>query len=254
MITLTTDFGTRSPFVAAMKGVILSINPEAQIQDLSHDLPPYDIRHACFFLSQCLPYFPPGTIHVVVVDPEVGTRREVLLVEMNRTMLLVPDNGCWTLLERHAGSDLQVRRLSSRRYWRDQVSSTFHGRDILAPVAAHLSLGVSPDEMGSLTRDYRRISWPEPHLGPHSAEGQVVFVDHFGNLMTNLGRIHVGNGALRVYLGSDEIPQVTTYGEAKPGELVALFGSGDLIEIAEVQGNASRRLNAGVGSSVRVEW
>ena len=237
-----------------MKGVILSINPEARIQDLSHELTPYNIFNACFFLSQCLPYFPPGSIHVVVVDPEVGTPREMLLVEMNRTMLLVPDNGCWTLLEKNADSDIQVRRLSNRRYWRDQVSSTFHGRDILAPVAAHLSLGVSPDKMGSITRDYRRISWPEPHLRSHSADGQVVFVDHFGNLMTNLGRIHVGSGPLRVYFGSDVIPQVTTYGEARPGELVALFGSSDLIEIAEVQGNASRKLNAGVGSSVRVEW
>src|SRR5689334_6880379 len=142
IITLTTDFGSRSPFVAAVKGVILSINPEARLVDLSHEIPPYDIRHAAFFLADAVPYFPPGTLHVVVVDPGVGGERAILHVTVGEQRLLVPDNGCWILLAR--GQSPSVIRVSEPRFWRPVVSSSFHGRDIFAPVAAHLGLGVNP--------------------------------------------------------------------------------------------------------------
>src|SRR6516225_6482541 len=138
-ITLTTDFGTASPYTATMKGVILSLNPDARIVDLSHHIPPQDVRHAAFFLASALPHFPPDALHVVVVDPGVGGGRDVLFVEVGAQRLLVPDNGCWTLL--HEGRPpVRVIRVTEPRFWRHPVSATFHGRDIFAPVAANLSL------------------------------------------------------------------------------------------------------------------
>src|SRR5262249_14415902 len=148
LMTLTTDFGEGSPYVAAMKGVLLSANPSLRLIDLGHAIPPQDVRHAAFFLAGCLPYFPPGTLHVIVVDPGVGTERALLHIEAGGHHLLAPDNGCWTLAAtrltaastREPGP-LVVRHLTEPRFWRHPVSATFHGRDILAPVAAYLSLG-----------------------------------------------------------------------------------------------------------------
>src|SRR5437762_3447923 len=140
LITLTTDFGGESPYVGAMKGVILGLNPRAHIIDLSHHIPPQEILFTAFFLQSSIPYFPGEAIHVVVVDPGVGTDRALLYVEVGGHRLLAPDNGCWTLLEGAAGEP-RVIRLAEPRFWREPVSATFHGRDILAPVAAHLSLG-----------------------------------------------------------------------------------------------------------------
>src|SRR5436190_22523502 len=129
IITLTTDFGTSSPFVAALKGVMLCINPAARIVDLSHDIPPHDLRHVSFFLAESLPFFPPGTLHVVVVDPEVGTARNILFVHVAGQRLLVPDNGCWTLLAEGQTQPLRVIRLTESRFWRPIVSPTCNGRD-----------------------------------------------------------------------------------------------------------------------------
>src|SRR5437763_3550394 len=148
LITLTTDFGPASPYVAAMKGVLLAVNPEARLVDLSHHLPPQDLRYASFFLRSAVPYFPAGTLHVVIVDPGVGTSRDLLCVRTAGQVLLVPDNGCWTELARRLKGTPVVVRLTERRFWREEVSATFHGRDILAPVAGHLGRGVSPDELG----------------------------------------------------------------------------------------------------------
>src|SRR5262245_9010783 len=159
IITLTTDFGTSSPFVAAMKGVILGINPAARIVDLTHDIPPHDLRHVSFFLAESLPYFPPGSLHVVVVDPEVGTSRNVLFVAVANQRLLVPDNGCWTLLAEGHAQPLRVLRLAEKRFWRPTVCNTFHGRDIFAPVAAYLSLGVNPGDLGPEVTRWRELSW-----------------------------------------------------------------------------------------------
>jgi len=141
-ITLTTDFGEGSPYVAAMKGVVLALNPNARLLDLSHTIPPQDLYHAAFFLRSALPYFPPGTIHVIVVDPGVGTSRAALYVETAGERLLVPDNGCWTPFAQTVAQPPVVVRLAEPRYWRPHVSATFHGRDIFAPVAAHLSLAL----------------------------------------------------------------------------------------------------------------
>src|SRR5262249_24106504 len=143
-------------YVATMKGVILSLNPDARIVDLSHHIPPQDVRHAAFFLASALPHFPPAALHVVVVDPGVGGGRDILSVEVGLQRLLVPDNGCWTLL--HEGRPpVRVIRLTDQRYWRHSVSATFHGRDIFAPVAANLSLGLDPRKLGPTVTDWVRM-------------------------------------------------------------------------------------------------
>jgi S-adenosyl-L-methionine hydrolase (adenosine-forming) len=249
ILTLTTDFGTSSPFVAAMKGVILGINPDARLVDLSHAIPPFDLLHASFFLTEALPHFPPGTIHVVVVDPEVGTERDILLVEVADQRLLAPDNGCWTRL----GEPSRVLRVTERRFWRPSVSSTFHGRDVFAPVAAHLSLGVDPGELGPPAPRWRTLSVPSPTAHPNGVAGEVVFVDHFGNLITNI-RGDTLPASCRATIAGTEARRVRTYADAAVGELVAVVSSGGMLEVAEVQGSAARRLSAGVGTPVRVDW
>jgi S-adenosylmethionine hydrolase len=258
IITLTTDFGCRSPFVAAVKGVILCINPDARIVDLSHDIPPYDIRHAAFFLADALPYFPPGTLHVVVVDPGVGGERDILYVAVAGQRLVVPDNGCWTLLAEGHAQPLRVIRVTEPRFWRPIVSPTFHGRDIFAPVAAYLSLGVNPAQLGQITTQWHQLTWPAPTRRPDGIAGEVIFVDGFGNLISNISSAALaaaGMQPLHITLGSTIVPRrVRAYSEAAPGDLVALISSNGLLEVAEVQGNAARRLSAGLGASVVVEW
>lgn len=257
IITLTTDFGTRSPFVAAIKGVILGINPAAHIVDLSHEIPPYDVRHASFFLAEALPYFPPGTIHIVVVDPDVGSDRNVLFVAVANQRMLVPDNGCWTLLAEGHAQPLRVLKLNESRFWRPNVSNTFHGRDIFAPVAAYLSLGLSPQELGPPLTKWKELSWPSPTKFPAAIEGEVIFVDHFGNLITNISGTTLPPLSTPVQVQIERragIARVRTYADATSGSLIALVSSSGLLEIAEVQGNASRHLGQGVGSRVRVEW
>jgi S-adenosylmethionine hydrolase len=258
LITLTTDFGTRSPFVAAMKGVLLCINPAARLVDLSHSIPPYDIRHTALFLADALPYFPPGTLHVVVVDPGVGGERDILYVAVAGQRLVVPDNGCWTLLAEGHSKPLRVIRVTESRFWRPIISPTFHGRDIFAPVAAYLSLGVNPAELGPVATSWHQLAWPAPVRKPEGISGEVIFVDGFGNLITNISSACLaaaGTQTVRITLEKTAVPRrVNAYADAEPGELVALISSNGLLEVAEVQGNAARRLSTGVGAPVHVEW
>jgi S-adenosylmethionine hydrolase len=257
LITLTTDFGPDSPFAAAMKGVILSINPAARLIDLGHDIPPFDLRYAAFFLAESVRYFPPGTIHVVVVDPGVGSDRAILFIETAGQRLLAPDNGCWTLLAAGAVQPPRVIRLAERRFWRATVSSTFHGRDIFAPAAAHLSLGIDPAELGPVVQDWQTLTWPSPSRQGDVIVGEVIFVDHFGNLITNIpgAKLTDDPGAQQITVsGGAPLRRVGTYSDARPGELTALVSSSGLLEVAENQGNAAKRLAQGVGAPVRVEW
>ncbi len=266
IITLTTDFGTGSPYVAAMKGVILGINAAARIIDLSHAIPPQDLHYTAYFLRTVLPTFPPGPVHVIVVDPGVGTDRALLYVEMAGQHLLVPDNGCWTGLASPAF--LHLRRLTEPRFWRHPVSATFHGRDILAPVAAHLSLGLDPAALGPVTSEFVKLESIQPTRDPVSGAilGQVQFVDPFGNLITNVpaqavreltptapAGDAVRRTAMRVCVGTTEVArQVRSYAEAEPGQLVFLFSSEDFLEVAVAQGNAARQLGARVGTPVTI--
>lgn len=259
IITLTTDFGTDSPYVAAMKGVILSLAPQVRIFDLSHDIPPQDVWHGAYFLAACIPYFPPETIHVVVVDPGVGTARRLLYAEIGQHRLLLPDNGLTTFLLRKMPLQ-RAFQLSEPRYRLPQVSNTFHGRDILAPAAAHLALGIEPSHLGSQVHDPLLLPVPEPRMD-RVIRGEVLFVDHFGNLITNLeqnllkrvGLDPAAGSGPPVTLGGRRIERwVRTYGEASPGDLVALISSSGYLEIAQVQGNAAQVLSVGRGAPVEV--
>jgi S-adenosylmethionine hydrolase len=256
IITLTTDFGDSSPYAAVLKGVILSVNPAARVLDLSHRIRPQDVRHASYFLATAVPYFPPGTTHVCVVDPGVGSERAALYAETGGHRLVGPDNGVFTGVFRHA-HPAAVRHLTEGRFWRPSVSDTFHGRDIFAPVAAHLSLGIDPAELGP--------SQPHPVLLPsHSAvtfgnrwQGEVQFVDDFGNLITNIPADGVRSLPARVSVAGESphpIRWVRTYSEAAAGELVSLFSSDGFFEVAEVNGNAASRLGVREGAMVEVEF
>jgi S-adenosyl-L-methionine hydrolase (adenosine-forming) len=254
LITLTTDFGTGSPYVAAMKGVVLALNPDARLLDLSHDIPPQDLRHAAHFLATALPCFPPGVLHVIVVDPGVGSERAALYVDAGGHRLLVPDNGCWTPFADRVCPCPEVRRLTEPRYWRQPVSATFHGRDVFAPAAAHLSLGVEPRELGSTVAAWVRLELPAPVITLEGIAGEILFVDHFGNLITNIpaGQAAPFHGKT-VHVGPHEVTRwVRTYADAEPGSVVALVSSSGQLEIAVVQGNAARRLQAAAGMPVTV--
>lgn len=248
LITLTTDFGDASPYVAAMKGVILGLNPSARLIDLSHRIPPQDVRHAAFFLASAVPYFPPRTLHVVVVDPGVGSERALLFIEVAGQRLLAPDNGCWTML----AQPTTVIRLAEPRFWRTEVSHTFHGRDILAPVAGHLSLGIDARQLGPEANEWVRLEIPKPRAVRGPLSGEVLFVDSFGNLITNLNPAELRTPPTRLKVGgrSHRFQWVDSYAQARPGSLVMLTSSNGLLEIAVAQGNAGRKLRARVGTRV----
>jgi S-adenosylmethionine hydrolase len=252
LITLTTDFGEGSSYVAAMKGAVLSVNANARLLDVTHSLPPQDLVATSWFLHDALPYFPADTIHVVVVDPGVGTDRALLCVEWRRGFMLVPDNGCWTSILKPNESPI-VRRLENSKFWRQKVSATFHGRDILAPVAGHLSVGLPSVELGPEISEWVRLVRTEPVATSQSIRGTIVVVDPFGNLVTDIPA-HLVEGEPRVKIGRETTEHwVKSYGHAEPGTLVALIGSTGRLEVAVVYGSAARRLGVGAGEPVDVK-
>ena len=192
LITLLTDFGTRDAYVGSLKGVILSLNPEVRLVDLSHEVDPQDIRAGAFMLAEAAAYFPPGTIHLAVVDPGVGSRRRALAARCRGHYWVGPDNGLFHLIFNRA-PDLAMVSLENPAYFRPRVSATFHGRDIFAPVAAHLSLGVDLDDFGPRVTDPVSLAFPEPEFGPETIQGEIISVDRFGNLISN---IPAGSGDL----------------------------------------------------------
>ncbi|MCS7015590.1 MAG: SAM-dependent chlorinase/fluorinase, partial [Gemmatales bacterium] len=187
IITLTTDFGEDSAYAAALKGSLLRVCPEAHLIDLSHSIPPQDILHAAFFLSEAVPWFPPATLHIIVVDPGVGTGRRLIYAEWQQQRLLAPDNGVCGLLWRRQAPQ-RILQLQNRQFFHTNVSHTFHGRDILAPVAGHLANGLDPLQLGPAVTDPVPLPFPQPSLEGGRLVGEIVFVDHFGNLLTNIHR------------------------------------------------------------------
>ena len=255
VITLTTDFGTRDGYVGVMKGVILGINPRVQLVDLSHEIAPQDIWEGAFVLAASYRYFHPGTVHLVVVDPGVGGERKAIAVEAGDWLFVGPDNGVFGLIYLRE----QVHRvveIANPRFFLPQVSHTFHGRDIFAPVAAHLSLGVPVTELGPELNSCQGLNFPEPQVEGDRIEAQVVHVDRFGNLITNLPREFLGDlggKAIKVLAGGQVISGLSrSYAEAGEGELLALFDSSDLLEIAQNGGSAHRALGLGRGDRVEV--
>lgn len=257
LITLTTDFGSGSHYVAAAKGIILALNPEVRLVDLSHDIPAQDLRQAAFFLLSTLPYFPPHALHVVVVDPGVGSARAILYVELGNQRLLVPDNGCWTWLLEQERRRPRVIRVTEKRFWRSRVSATFHGRDIFAPVAANLSLGLDPRQLGPIVTNWVSLERPAPHYDAHGIAGEVIYIDHFGNIITNISgeALTLDDRPKRIKIGGVEVPRIVrTYSDAEPGTLIALVSSTEWLEVAVNQGYAARQLDARIGTPVTIEW
>ncbi len=259
IITLTTDFGTGSPYVAAMKGVILSINPAATLVDITHSVRPQDVRHAALVLDDVAPRFPPeDAIHVAVVDPGVGTDRAILYAEIDGHRYVAPDNGLLSRLARRT-PPARLRRLTEPQYWLEPVSATFHGRDVMAPVAGHLSRGLDPAKLGPAVESLVMLDWPEPVATPGQIAGQVLDVDSFGNVVTNvsavmLAKVPAGR-RIRIQCAGREIDGVsTTYGDRRPGALIALVGSTGRLELAIVGASAARSLDAQVGEPVTVTW
>lgn len=258
IIALITDFGTRDHYAAAMKGVILQINPKATIVDITHEILPHDRFHGAFVLRQTLPYFPQETIFVAVIDPTVGSGRRILAARYNDRTVIAPDNGLLTLLHRDA--DLQeIRVVENRRFFASTLSSTFHGRDILAPVAAHLSRGVTLDHLGPVTDHIEILDLARPRLNSDGTiEGQIMLIDHFGNLVSNISVLDLSAANARkrhyeVSVGPHAIgPIRTTYADVPSGELLALIGSSQLLEIAVNNGNAAHALGVAPGDPVKL--
>jgi len=275
IVTLTTDFGLSSGYVGAMKGVILGINPDVTLVDISHDIPPQDIPHAAFVLGTSYRFFPPETVHVAVVDPQVGTERRALLVDTPEGRFIAPDNGLLTYVLHEIFSRFGSERpdgdgegflepfsvlvpegcsayaLTQPEYWRHPVSDTFHGRDIFAPVAAHLSRGVRPEEMGEAVGEVTALDERTVERRPGVVEGRIVFVDHFGNLVSNI-RTGADNAAdMEVDIRGRRIKGLRrTFAEGRG--LLALVGSHGYLEVAERNGSAADRLEAGVGTRIRL--
>lgn len=257
LITLTTDFGAASPYVAVMKGVILSLNPAATVHDLTHAIRPQDLRHANYFLGTAAPYFPPDTVHVCVIDPGVGSERAALYAEAGGQRFVGPDNGVFTAAFAKLGGATSVRRLTNPRFWRPGVSSTFHGRDVFAPVAAHLTLDIDPSDLGP--EHPHQVSLPTRSAVTFGRrwQGEVQFADDFGNLITNIPACRLKSLPVKVSVGgspAEYLRWVRTYADAGPGELVCLFSSDGFFEVAEVNGNAARRLGVESGAAVELEW
>jgi S-adenosylmethionine hydrolase len=255
LITLTTDFGAKDPFVGIMKGVIARIDPRATVVDLTHGIPPQDILAAAMVLRHAAEYFPRGTIHVAVVDPGVGTTRRPVLIEGDDTYFIGPDNGIFSLLFEERRPK-RIIHLSNPAYYLRKTSNTFHGRDVFAPAAAYLSAGVAPAAFGAEVEDCVRIKWPALVCSSRSITGEIVYIDGFGNLFSNIRELDLaglGSTNIAIVLGDVTIPGLApSYAAAPQGEPVAVINSWGLLEIAVNQANAARLLGAGIGAQVYV--
>jgi hypothetical protein len=255
LITLTTDFGTTDHFAGTMKGVILSILPAAQIVDITHEVPAFEIPDGAFTIAQAYRYFPKQTIHVIVVDPGVGSTRRPILAEMAGQFFISPDNGVLSIVFAHEKP--KVRHITNQRYFLHPVSRTFHGRDVFAPVAAHLASGVAPARFGKLIDDYLQLTFHRPtQTGKNAWTGSVLKVDRFGNLITNLHLNDFPNlqtRPFRLLAGRQPITRLAlTFTECSAGELFVVVGSSGHLEVATNQGSASKILGCGAGSTVEL--
>jgi S-adenosylmethionine hydrolase len=256
VITLTTDFGTADHFVGAMKGVILGIAPRARFVDITHEIAPYDLAEASFVISQGWTCFPKGTIHVVVVDPGVGSARRPILCEAGGHYFVAPDNGVLSMI--YDAAPHKVREISNKKLASRNISRTFHGRDIFAPAAAHLARGVKPAQFGKPVHDFLRSFLLKPtQISRHDFSGTVLKVDRFGNMITNLPIAQfpeVKTRPIELRVGLERITRLAlTYAETAIGELFVIVGSSGYLEVAVNQGSATKILGCGAGSPVELE-
>lgn len=257
LITLTTDFSLNDSYVGTMKGVILRIYPESRLVDITHQITPQDVLEASLVLEGGYRFFPAGTVHLVVVDPSVGGHRRPILIAGNQHYFVGPDNGTFT---RVLDSDPEavVIEIRESRFLLPNISDTFHGRDIFAPVAAYLARGVAPEEFGPRLSDPRRLQVPIPRIWGDQIRGEVIHIDSFGNIISNISREQftqaVGDRRFRILINGKVIDRIhRTYEEQDIGRTLALFGSSDLLEIAIAEGRAERRIGAGKGDTILVQ-
>ncbi len=254
VITLTTDFGQADGYVGAMKGVMLSICPDSVLVDISHEIWPQAVEQAAYVLSTAVPYCPPGAVHLVVVDPGVGSQRRPIAVRTERAAYVGPDNGVLSLALAQDPA-LEAVRLTGSRYRLPSVSATFHGRDIFAPAAAHLACGAPLNEMGEAIDLSDLVGLPSPEPEPQRGgwKAKILHVDRFGNLITNF-RLQPQQRGLGVNAGERWIDQVSrTFSDVDPGELLAYEGSSGYLEIAAREENAAELLSLDVGDTVQIE-
>lgn len=255
IITLTTDYGTNDHLVGTLKGVILKINPDVNIVDITHHVTPYDLLDGALAIGSAYSYFPARTIHVVVVDPGVGTERRPLLVTGESQYFVAPDNGVLSLVYEREESIL-VRHANVEHYFLEPVSKTFHGRDVFAPVAAWLAKGAQASAMGEEITDYKKFAMPKPKIADGASKGVVLRVDGFGNLITNLRAedlpaAAIEDGIVNIALGTHAVTKlVDTFAKGSAGEAFAYIGSSGFVEIGINRGNASKSLAIGRGMQV----
>ncbi len=254
LITLTTDFGSADWFVGTMKGVVAKINPIARIIDITHGIPPGDIRAGAFALMAACRFFPPKTIHVVVVDPGVGSSRAAIGVETSRFLFVGPDNGLLSWALRHERIK-RIHRLENPKFFLPELSNTFHGRDLFAPVAAHLSRGVKLTELGAKQNNLIRLPWPEPRHFKDAIQGEVLYIDHFGNAITNISATDLANfdpAKLTVRVKGQTISGPSrSYQDCPSGVPAAIPSSSGFLEIAINAASAAAKLKLQIGTPVR---
>jgi S-adenosylmethionine hydrolase len=255
-LTLTTDFGLSDHFVGTMKGVILGICPQARIVDISHGVTPFEIGEGAYLIAQAYRYFPKKTVHVVVVDPGVGTARRPILMEAAGQFFVAPDNGVLSMVLAREDA-AKFRLISNAKYFLKTVSTTFHGRDVFAPVAAHLAAGVPAARMGKRIEDYLKPGFDKPHrAGKRTWMGRILKIDRFGNVITNFHADDFGDLALRNFsmtLGPVEVTKpARNYAECGPGELFVILGSSGYYEVSMSQGSAARVVGCESGAAVEL--
>jgi len=260
-IAVLTDFGTQDAYVGLMKIVIDRIKPGAPVLDLTHEIPRGDIHWGAFTLMTSLRYFPEGTVVLAVIDPGVGSKRKGLCIQAGPFWLVGPDNGLFSYVLRDYPAQA-IYSLENPGYFLERVSPTFHGRDIFAPVSAHLLNGVSPSDLGPALTEIVKLEWPEVKTQAHQMQGEVLFHDHFGNLITNISRedmeacrnLKIGpheNLNCSLQINGHVLTEISsTYSQSQAGQLLALWGSSDFLEIAVNQGNAKNFLKAGKGTQI----
>jgi len=250
LVTLLTDFGIRDPYVGVMKGVMHRHNPDVVPIDLSHEVPPQDLRLAAWHLRSTWRYFPVGTVHLVVVDPGVGSGRCILVARDRGHAFVAPDNG---VLGPVLSESACVFALDVERFALSGAGNTFHGRDIFAPAVAAIAGGLEPEQAGASVEAWQTIDWPRvEHDGAGALATEVLYADRFGNLITTLAASEVEAGSWCIEVADHELPLVRTYADVSPGEGLALIGSCGTLEVSVRDGNAAARFSVGAGTKVRV--
>ena len=252
IITLLTDFGLQDPFVGIMKGVILNIIPNAHIIDISHNIRSHNILEGAFVLFQSYSYFPKGTTHIAVVDPGVGSNRKKLIIKTSDYMFVVPDNGIASLITDI--KEAEIFEITNRWYFLNDVSDTFHGRDIFAPVGAYLAKGVKPEKISTRIKEIETLSLPNLEIKGNRGIGTVIYIDKFGNIITNIKK-GCFNDIKSIDIKSKKITKVSkSYNSVEQGRILAIYGSSNLLEISMNKENAAEKMNIKIGDKINFDF